>query len=53
MVYQDLLKAGANVDVQNNEGRTPLHFAARDGYVDVVKVTAKKLLRFKLFRRMV
>ena len=53
MVYQDLLIAGANVDAQTEDQWTPLHFAAEDGYVDVVKVTAKKLLRFELFRRIV
>ena len=43
MDQQVLVKAGANVNVQNTNGNTPLYFAA-GGHVDVVKVTAKKLL---------
>ena len=53
MVYQDLLEAGANIDAQDKDQSTPLHDAAAGEHVDVVKVIAKKLLRFKLFRRMV
>ena len=31
-----LLSAGANIETRDNSKRTPLHYAAREGHVDVV-----------------
>ena len=36
-----LINHGARVDVQDNNGMTPLHFAALHGYVKVVKIFLK------------
>jgi serine/threonine protein kinase len=36
-IVQSLLASGANVDVQDEDGKTALHYAARKGHVDVVR----------------
>ena len=36
-VFEALVDAGADVDVQNDIGATPLHIASRHGQLDVVK----------------
>jgi ankyrin repeat protein len=35
---KELLKKGANPNIQDEKGRTPLHEAAHEGRVDVVKL---------------
>ena len=44
-----LLEAGANVNIQDGSGKTPLHYAARDGHGEIVRLLldrkAKKELR--------
>jgi uncharacterized protein len=37
-----LLKAGAGIDVRDNNGRTALHYAAAAGYTDVAKLLAER-----------
>ena len=37
-VVQLLIDAGADVDTQNNEGRSPLHVACKSGELDIVKM---------------
>jgi ankyrin repeat protein len=41
-VVEYLLEQGANRDKQNDNGSTPLHLAAREGYLEV----AKALMRY-------
>ncbi|WP_353289446.1 ankyrin repeat domain-containing protein [Wolbachia endosymbiont (group A) of Paraperithous gnathaulax] len=44
-----LIKKGANPNVKNYRGTTPLHAAAKGGYLDIVKylVENKLLLMYK------
>ena len=51
MDLQVLLKAGANTEAPKYDWMTPLHNAAYGGHVNVVEVTAKKLL-YALLRQM-
>lgn len=37
MIVNTLLFRRANPSAQNSEGKTPLHFAAQKGFVDVVR----------------
>ena len=37
-VVEALLQAGAHIDVQDSEGNTPLHLAARGNYIEVMDV---------------
>ena len=36
-----LLKAGANPNDKNNEGNTPLHYAAKQGAVETAEVLGR------------
>ena len=40
-VVEVLLRIGADPNVQNNKGRVPLHFAAKQGYIGIVKFLVK------------
>ena len=40
-VMQVLIDAGADIDAQNNEGRSPLHSACKYGTLDVVKMLVR------------
>lgn len=51
-VVELLIKRGANILAENNEGEQPLHLAAAEDYSDIVVMLAKggkKLM--KLFRQ--
>ena len=37
-----MFECGANIHTQNNDGNTPLHWAASKGYSDVVKLLIDK-----------
>ena len=39
--YQVLLRGGANMNVQNNKGQTPLHFAFAFGYQELGQCVAR------------
>ena len=36
-IVRFLVKHGADATAQNNDGRTPLHFASREGHVAIAK----------------
>ena len=40
-VVQVLIDAGADVDTQNNEGRSPLHVSCKSGELDIVKMLVR------------
>jgi ankyrin repeat protein len=41
-VVQVLLDAGAVINLQNNYGMSPLHFAASDGHLEIVQVLLER-----------
>ena len=36
-----MIQAGANVNVANSGGATPLHFASQEGHFEIVKALAR------------
>jgi ankyrin repeat protein len=42
---QLLIEVGANLEMKDEDGETPLYFAARNGHVDCVEALLKEPLR--------
>jgi ankyrin repeat protein len=43
LIFKVLLRGGANMNVQNNKGQTPLHFAFAFGYQELGQCAAAAL----------
>lgn len=50
-LFKELLAYGANIDLPNSDGWTPLHIASQKNHIDVVKVTPFCICMSKILSR--